>query len=173
MTMLRRLAAAAVAMSLATTPVLAAGGKDESPAEARETAATLLAKLDAAYNAHDAHALASLFAENATFVPANPSPTLGAVIEGRANIEKFFADAFKTFQTSSEKVVAVGAVDDHALWLISDLSLSGRDAHGARAFSGHVGGLVVRERGGDWEIRMATTNGRPTEGGNAASGSSR
>lgn len=108
--------------------------------DARQAAESVLAKFDAAYGKHDAAGIAALYMANATFLPARPSPALGSVIPGRPGIEKFFADAFKTFGSQSGNLVDAGPLGNRAVWFVADLHLTGKDGNGPMRLDGHVGG---------------------------------
>lgn len=144
------------------SPAAAEPSSAISRQEARQTAEALIAQLDAAYNRHDAAGIASLFAEDATLVPARPSPTLGAVLSGRLQIEKFFAHAVTMFGQQTETVVDAGPIGDAGIWLVTELHLAG---HGQ--LEGHVGGVLVRS-GNGWQIRMSTVSARPPGASTAA-----
>lgn len=154
---------------------LGAGQASASMTEeaARQAAESLSAQFNAAYNRHDAAAIAALFSPDGTFLPVKPSPSLGAVITGRPAIERFFSDGFKTFDTQSAKVVEAHPVGDSELFMIEELHLTGRDAQGPLRLDGHVGGLLVRT-GGQWQLLMTVANGSasraPGETGSSGAG---
>jgi uncharacterized protein (TIGR02246 family) len=129
----------------------------------RKAVEDVLAKFDAAYDKHDAAAIAALYAETGTQVPARPSPTFGAVVSGRPNIEKFFVNAFHVFGNQSQKLIASGPLGGDAIWYVSELHLTGQGPNGPVRIDGHLGGVLIRN-GSGWEIVMTTANGGPPSG---------
>jgi len=105
--------------------------------------------------------LAALYTPDGVFLPARPSPTLGAVITSRANVEKFFADAFKTFHHSEQRATEAHALGD-GVWFVGEVHLTGQSEKGPVEINGRLGGVLVRA-GGSWEIRMVTVNAAPPE----------
>jgi uncharacterized protein (TIGR02246 family) len=149
---------------IAVASVTSAATQPKKSMDARQAAEVVLAKFDVAFNKQDAAGIAALFVPGGTFVPALPSPTLGAVMSGQQKIEKFFSAAFHTFTTESLKVVKAGPLGDTAVWAVADLHLTGQGQNGPVEIRGHVGTVFVRS-GGTWKIQMTIANGKPVGNG--------
>jgi len=139
---------------------------------AQQAADRVSSRMEAAYNRHDAAAIAALFTPDATFVPARPSPRLGSVITGRQAIEQFFADDFGTFPTVSHKLVEVHPIDESSLFLIGELHLTGQRNNQPLRIDGHFTDVLVRV-GDDWQIRVTATSAAPGPAATQASGATR
>jgi uncharacterized protein (TIGR02246 family) len=155
-----QLAGIYLAAFIATSQIPSAMAQSSGGAEPRKSIEAIVAKFDAAYEAHDAAAIAALYADDGIQVPARPSPTLGALISGRTNIQKFFADAFKVFQHQKQEIVASGIVGNSGAWYVSELHLTGSGQNGPAKIDGHLGVTLVRS-GSDWKIVLTTANGAP------------
>jgi uncharacterized protein (TIGR02246 family) len=159
------LSLAALAMVIAT-PTLAA---DQ---DARRTAESVISKFDAAYNRHDAAALAALFTNDAAFLPAGRmQPQQGSLVTGRQNIGAFFQGLFPNFANSRERVVEARSIGDSGIWYISDVQLSGQvQVQGQnRPIQMEFQAAIVLVRDGDqWRISLATANPTAPERPNAA-----
>jgi ketosteroid isomerase-like protein len=149
--------AMAVAMVL-STPGLSPASAAVTESAARQAAETISTQVEAAYNRHDAAAIGALYTPDGTLLPARPSPSLGAVITGPPAIERFFADAFKTFTAASHKLVEAHPVGESAVFMIAELHLTGQGEQGPLRLDGHFGSVLERS-GVTWKIRMTVTNG--------------
>ena len=111
--------------------------------------------LEAAWNRHDAHALAAIFAEDAEF-----TNVFGMLAEGRAAIEALHAPLFKTMFTDSHLSVGETRVRliraDVASVDIKWSMTGARDPHG-KPWPERVGLLnwIVTRHGGRWLIDVS------------------
>ena len=143
--------AAAVLVTLLAGSALAQQGPVNSTDPAM-VAQAVLDRFDAAYNRHDAAGIAALYTQDGNQLPAHALIDLGPIVSGRANITRFFSNAFHAFSKQSQKVVKAGAIGDGGIWYIGELHLSG---DGGRKMNGVESGILVRE-GEAWQLRMTT-----------------
>ncbi len=164
------LSLAALAMAFAT-PALAQQ-RTTSDQNARGTAEAVISKFDAAYNRHDAAAIAALFTNDAVFLPAGRMQAQqGSLVTGRQNIGAFFQGLFANFGNQRERIVEARSIGDAGVWYVSEVELSGQmQLQGqARPVQLQVlAGVVVVRDGGQWRISMATANPTPQERPGAA-----
>lgn len=130
------------------------GGRSQTLDAAREEAAiqTVLEGLDAAWNAHDAHAFAAWFTEDADFTNVR-----GMQTSGRERVEWFMAPLFETMFADSRQHV----VRSRIRFVAADLAAADVwwTMDGARTVDGQVRptryglfDLLLRKDRGGWRI---------------------
>lgn len=126
--------------------------KCDGPPDACRQLADFAAGWDAAFNKHDAVALAALYTPDAIIVSEE------AIVHGREAIEKMWTDAFYAGWSSILNTVDQAQVVGDMAWWVGDWSATGPGPnHSTQPFQGKWGEVLVRD-GGAWKIRMNTSN---------------
>ena len=109
---------------------------------------------DAAFNTQDAHGIASLYLPNATFLPATHE-----VIEGPAEIERFFAGLFAGGLTQHRFALITTHADGRTLVAAAKWTVQGPDSDGKPAtFNGIATHVFVKQPDGSLKLRLHTFN---------------
>ena len=109
---------------------------------------------DEAFNAGDARALAALYTDDATFLPATH-----AVIEGPARIEEFFAPLLSRGVTGHRFELITLHEDTNSIAAAARWTAVAPGADGARtASSGIAAHLFVKQPDGSLKLRLHTFN---------------
>jgi uncharacterized protein (TIGR02246 family) len=146
--MLRTLLAAVLVSSLVSVASAQKAGKDE------ETVRQMQADFAAAWNKHDAKAMAALWAEDGDVI--NPA---GKVAKGRADVEKLMAEEHATFAkgtTFTNNVTGVRFLKPDVALLDASYEIAGVMGPGGKA--GSMKGLytvVLVKKGGKWWVSSA------------------
>ena len=109
---------------------------------------------DAAFNAHDAKAVAAHYTDNATFLPATHD-----VVEGPAGVEQFFVGIFASGLTGHRLDLITVYADANTLVGAAKWQAKGKNADGTDATFGGVATLVFeKQRDGGLKLRLHTFN---------------
>jgi ketosteroid isomerase-like protein len=121
-------------------------------------AADIAVRLEAAFNARDAAALASLYLDTAVLMPPNEP-----IVRGRAEIEKWFERALARLRgirllvtesiVEGDRAFQAGTFTSSA---IADEASSSADEHDATQAGKYV--LFLEKHAGDWKIRYDIWN---------------
>jgi uncharacterized protein (TIGR02246 family) len=113
------------------------------------------ARMEAAFNAHDASALASLYADTAVLMPPNQP-----MVHGRVGIEAWFAEVLQ--RLSHVRIVALeSAVAGDTAFQVGTFTSSARAEAGASVTGTTQTGkyvLLLERSGGRWVIQYDTWN---------------
>ena len=109
---------------------------------------------DAAFNARDAKAVAALYVEHATFLPATHE-----VIEGPAGVERFFVGIFAEGLTGHRFELITTHVDGDTLVAAARWTVRGKSADGSPVtFDGIATHVFLQQPGGSLKLRLHTFN---------------
>ena len=154
--MLRALMPSVLVVCLAG-PVLAEQGHAVSDQTAQQAAESLAKKFETAYNAGNAAEIASLFAEDATFLTQ-----AGTVLSDRQAIEKAFASRMKAGWTDETiKIIEAHAAGD-AVWGTGEYTVKGTGQSSGKKISGHFAEVLMPD-GNEWRYRMLIGNINPSQ----------
>jgi uncharacterized protein (TIGR02246 family) len=122
--------------------------------ERRRRIEAAYAAWDAAFNAHDAKAVGTLYTDDATFLPATHD-----VIEGPEGIERFFAGLFANGLTGHrlDLITTHGDIDTlvgAARWQAKGKNADGTDA----SFAGIATHVFQTQPDGSLKLRLHTFN---------------
>jgi uncharacterized protein (TIGR02246 family) len=138
------------ALLVSSMPVAYADALD---ADATEAVKVANAYVDA-FNNHDPHAFAMVFAENGDFVTGR-----GVSIHGRAAIEQYFSKSFSANLSTAHRTLAVKSAQAVSPGIVSIYAMS--DQTGTKAADGTPNPLtstffvfVMTRQGGRWEIAV-------------------
>src|SRR3954452_4716239 len=145
---LHLLAAASLAIGL-VVPALAQNktGKCTGPQDACQQLVDFNQAQMVAFNKKDAAAVAALYTEDAVFV------TEGPILNGRAAIEKFYADGIKGGDSNLVINIVESRIMGDGAWAIGDWNVVSSQG----PVHGNWVTLFVRDRGA-WKMRVDTFN---------------
>jgi uncharacterized protein (TIGR02246 family) len=143
-------AAAAAVLLVSSIPLAFAESMD---ADSMEAVRVANAYVDA-FNSHDPHAFAMVFAENGDFVTGR-----GVSIHGRAAIEQYFSKSFSGNLSTAHRTLTVKSAQTVSPGIVSIYAMS--DQTGTKAADGTPNPLtstffvfVMSKQGGHWEIAV-------------------
>lgn len=109
---------------------------------------------DEAFNRGDARALASLYVDHATFLPATH-----AVIEGPARIEEFFTPLLAQGVSDHRFELITVHADTHSIAAAARWTATSPNQDGSRAASGGIAThLFLKQPDGSLKLRLHTFN---------------
>ena len=123
--------------------------------DAKKTADDFATKWVAAYDAGDAPALAAMFTQDGVF-----NAPSGAVLKGRAAIEKALAGRIKAGWTKETVTTTDAGAAGNAVWAAGEYALFGSGEVAGKQTGGHFGWVLVRD-GDAWRVVMLTANVSP------------
>ena len=113
-----------------------------------------LCRWDAAFNARDAKALAALYTEDTTFLPATH-----AIIRGPAGVEEFFVGIFASGLTGHRLGLITAHGDTNTLVGAATWQAEGKNADGSAAkFDGIATHVFEKQRDGGLKLKLHTFN---------------
>ena len=145
--------AAAVAVLVVSSIPAAYADAASMDADSTEAVKVANAYVDA-FNNHDPHAFAMVFAENGDFVTGR-----GVSIHGRAAIEQYFSKSFSANLSTAHRTLTVKSAQAVSPGIVSIYAMS--DQTGTKAADGTPNPLtstffvfVMTRQGGHWEIAV-------------------